>query len=62
MLENSISNQKLQHFYLEVLKIVNKDFELKRKHNENEVIAWDETEYMEKVLDNGFIEKYVQTD
>ncbi|KAL5237910.1 hypothetical protein ACI65C_005320 [Semiaphis heraclei] len=57
-----ISNQRLQHFYLEVLKITNSPFEIERRHNEIEVLAWNNIMFQEHLIDRGLLEKYVQTD
>lgn len=57
-----ISNQRLQHFYLEVLKITNSPFEIERRHNEIEVLAWNNIRFQEHLIDTGLLEKYAQTD
>jgi len=59
---NVISKQRLQHFYLEVLKTTNSPIEIERRHNETEVLAWNEIRFQEHLIDTGLLEKYAQTD
>lgn len=59
---DAISDKWTWHFYLEVSNSFNRRFQLKRRHNEYQVIIWDGIEYAESLLDNGVLEKYVQTD
>lgn len=57
--EGNISNQCLQHFYVEVLKTPCEDLELVKEHYDNEMTEWYETE---NERDIRLVEKYVQTD
>ncbi|XP_026815927.1 sodium-dependent proline transporter-like [Rhopalosiphum maidis] len=57
-----ISNEILEHFYLEVLKTTNTPFEIERRHNETEVLAWNHIKCSEYYVDIGLMEKYCQTD
>lgn len=60
-IEDVISNKRLQHFYIEVLKTTNTPFKIERRHNETEVLAWNEVRYTEYYIENGILEKYCQT-
>ncbi|XP_025408006.1 sodium-dependent noradrenaline transporter-like [Sipha flava] len=60
--QNVISNQRQKHYYLEVFNGSCNDYQLERKHNENEVIIWNHSLLLEHSLDYGILEKYVQTD
>jgi len=57
-----ISNEILEHFYLEVLKTTNTPFEIERRHNETEVLAWNHIKCSEYYVDIGLMEKYCQTE
>ncbi|XP_050062845.1 sodium-dependent proline transporter-like isoform X3 [Aphis gossypii] len=57
-----ISNHLLQQFYLEILKTTNTPFEIERRHNETQVLAWNNTRCTEHLVEIGLMEKYTQTD
>lgn len=59
--DNAISNQLIQHFYLDVMKKPIKEFEIRRSHNEKDVIAWYDGGHTKHLLDYGILEKSVQT-
>jgi len=44
------------------MKKPTKEFEILRVHNEKDVIAWYDDGYTKHLLDDGILEKYVQTD
>lgn len=57
-----ISNHLLQQFYLEILKITNTPFEIERRYNETQVLAWNNMRCSEHLVEIGLMEKYTQTD
>lgn len=57
-----ISNHLLQQFYLEILKTTNTPFEIERRHNETQVLAWNNMRCTEHLVEIGLMEKYTQTD